>query len=313
MRPPEEGGYGLDALWNDDFHHAATVALTGRTEAYYSDYTGSPQELVSLARNGFLFQGQRYAWQRKARGAPTRAVPPSALVCYLENHDQVANSAGGERTRLLTTPGRWRAMTALLLLGPWTPMLFQGEEHGSSRPFLYFADHHPALARVVRTGRAGFLRQFPSIASPDLRDALPDPADPRTFELCKLDRAQARPELVALHRDLLELRRADPVIRAQGADGIDGSVLGPEALALRWRAPAGGDRLLLVNLGADLARGSLADPLVAPPEGRVWNVAWSSEHPRYGGRGTPAPFHPDGVRIAGHAAVLLAPEEAGRA
>ena len=308
VRPVERGGYGLDAVWDDDFHHAATVALTGRTEGYYTDYLGSPQELISVAKYGFLFQGQRYGWQRKGRGSPARDLPRPSFVCYLENHDQVANSAGGERARLLTTPGRWRAMTALLLLGPWTPMIFQGAELGSTRPFLFFADHRRELARVVRAGRAKFLRQFPSIAAPALRDVLDDPSDPATFRRCKLDRREARPELVALHRDLLELRRRDPVIRAQGAGGLDGAVLGPEALALRWFAPDGRDRLLLLNLGADLVRGSIAEPLVAPPEGRRWEIAWSSEHPRYGGRGTPAPFDEGGARIAAHAAILLAPE-----
>jgi maltooligosyltrehalose trehalohydrolase len=310
-RPCDRGGYGLDALWNDDFHHAVTVALTGRAEAYYSDYTGAPQELVSLAKHGFLFQGQRYAWQGKARGTPTRGLPRAALVCYLENHDQVANSARGERTRALTTPGRWRALTAFLLLGPWTPMLLQGQEYGSLRPFLYFADHASPLAHVVRSGRAEFLRQFPSIAAPDLRDGLHDPGDLATFAACKLVRGDGRAELVALHRDLLELRRGDPVLRAQGEGGLDGAVLGPEAFALRWLAPAGADRLLLVNLGADVVRPSIAEPLVAPPEERAWAVVWSSEHPRYGGHGTAAPFGEGGVRLAAHAALLLAPE--GRA
>ncbi len=312
VRPVDRGGHGLDALWNDDLHHAARVALTGRREAYYTDYLGSPQELVSVAKHGFLFQGQRYAWQDRVRGKPALDLPRPALVCYLENHDQVANSAGGERVSTLTTPGRWRAMTAYLLLGPWTPMLFQGEERGATRPFLYFADHRRELAHVVRAGRADFLRQFPSIAAPDLRDRLHDPADPVTFARSTLGRGDARPEVLALHRDLLELRRSDPVIRAQGAPGIDGSVLGEEALALRWFAPDGADRLLLLNLGADLVRPSIADPLLAPPEGRGWAVAWSSEHPRYGGRGSPPPFHPGGVRLAGHAAMLLAPEEPRR-
>lgn len=312
VRPRAQGGYGLDALWNDDFHHAATVALTGRAEAYYSDYAGTPQELVSLAKHGFLFQGQRFAWQRKGRGAPARDVSRPTFVCYLENHDQVANSARGERTRAQTSPGRWRALSALLLLGPWTPLLFQGQEHGSRRPFVYFADHAPPLAHVVRAGRADFLRQFPSIAAPDLRDGLLDPGDPATFERCKLDRAGADAELLALHRDLLELRRSDPVIRAQGEGGLDGAVLGPEAFCLRWTGPDA-DRLLLVNLGADLARPSIPEPLIAPPEGRPWAVLWSSEHPRYGGRGTAAPFREEGVRVAAHAAVLLAAGEGGRA
>jgi maltooligosyltrehalose trehalohydrolase len=313
VRPAGQAGLGLDACWNDDFHHSARVALTGRREAYYTDYRGTPQELVSLAKRGYLFQGQRYAWQRKGRGTPALDLPGAAFVCYLENHDQVANSAAGARLRTLTGAGRWRAMTAFLLLGPWTPMLFQGQEAGSSRPFLYFADHRRELAPVVRAGRAAFVRQFPSIADPDLRDRLDDPGDLRTFERCRLDRDDFRPELFALHRDLLEVRRTDPVIRGQGAGGLDGAVIGPDALALRWFGGAAGDRLLLLNLGADVAQPSLAEPLVAPPEGTAWAVAWSSEHPRYGGTGTEHPFGRDGVRVTGHAAVLLAPDEARRA
>jgi maltooligosyltrehalose trehalohydrolase len=118
LRPPATGGHGVDALWNDDFHHAARVAVTGRREAYYGDYRGTARELVAAARHGFLYQGQRSTWQRKARGTSTRGVPPARLVSYLQNHDQVANSADGRRLHALTSPGRWRAITALLLLGP---------------------------------------------------------------------------------------------------------------------------------------------------------------------------------------------------
>jgi maltooligosyltrehalose trehalohydrolase len=202
-------------------------------------------------------------------------------------------------------------MTALLLLGPWTPMLFQGQEYGSTRPFLYFADHHAELARLVRSGRADFLRQFPGFAAEDMRDRITDPAAAETFEQCKLDPRERRShrEHLALHRDLLELRRADPVLRGQGAAGLDGAVVGPEALLLRWFDEGGADRLLVVNLGVDLATGSLAEPLAAPPEGRAWRLAWSSEDPRYGGRGSPLPFHEEGVRLTGHAAMLLVPME----
>jgi maltooligosyltrehalose trehalohydrolase len=140
VRPIDEGGRGLDALWNDDFHHSAMVALTGRAEAYYSDTRGEPQEFVSAAKYGYLFQGQHYDWQRKRRGTPAWGLPPSAFVVFLQNHDQVANSARGLRGDRLTSPGRWRAMTALTLLMPGTPMLFQGQEFSASAPFLYFAD-----------------------------------------------------------------------------------------------------------------------------------------------------------------------------
>ena len=107
VRPPESGGYGLDALWNDDFHHSAMVALTGRREAYYSDYRGRPREFVAAAKYGFLYQGQHYPWQRKARGTPALDLPAEWFVVFLQNHDQVANSGTGQRGHALTSPGRF--------------------------------------------------------------------------------------------------------------------------------------------------------------------------------------------------------------
>jgi maltooligosyltrehalose trehalohydrolase len=309
VRPPSAGGYGFDALWNDDFHHTAMVALTGRREAYYADYAGTPQELVSATRWGYLYQGQHYSWQRQRRGTPTFGLPPARFVHYLENHDQVANSARGRRRHQETSPGRHRALTALLLLGPATPLLFQGQEFSASSPFLYFADHHPGLAPQVRSGRAEFLRQFPSLAQPAMRDWLPDPGDPATFERCKLDFGERvrHAEAYALHRDLLRLRREDPVFRAQRPGGVEGAVLGPEALALRFFGTDGDDRLLLINLGRDLWLGSAPEPLVAPPAGGRWALAWSSEDPRYGGTGGQPVDEPTSWRLPGEAAFVLRP------
>jgi maltooligosyltrehalose trehalohydrolase len=164
-RPASEGGYGLDGLWNDDFHHTVRVALTGKREAYYSDYFGTPAELAAAAKYGYLFQGQHYMWQKQPRGTSARGLLPHVFVNYLENHDQVANSATGARLHQLSSPGRHRAMTAFLLLGPWTPMLFQGQEFNASTPFLFFADHDPELAEAVKRGRAEFMSQFPSLTS----------------------------------------------------------------------------------------------------------------------------------------------------
>jgi maltooligosyltrehalose trehalohydrolase len=310
-RPVEEGGYGMDALWNDDLHHAAHVALTGHREAYYSDYLGSAQEFVSAAKRGFLYQGQRYSWQGKPRGSPTRGLPPQAFVNFLENHDQVANSAHGRRLHQLAAPGRLRALTAYLLLSPGTPMLFQGQEFASSAPFLFFADHRPELAAAVRRGRAEFLAQFPSLPGPGVQSQLDDPADPATFRRCKLDFAERARNAHAydLHRDLLRLRREDPVFSSPGAGTVDGAVLGPEAFVLRYFAAAGEDRLLVVNLGAELELVHAPEPLLAPPEGRQWKLAWSSEDPRYGGEGI-ALFRTRGRwRIPGGAALALVPED----
>ncbi|MDQ3549046.1 MAG: malto-oligosyltrehalose trehalohydrolase [Chloroflexota bacterium] len=163
VESPSAGGYGLDGLWNDDFHHSAIVALTGRNEAYYSQHRGTPQELISAAKRGFLYQGQYYAWQGQARGTPALGLPPETVINYLQNHDQVANSARGSRIHDLTDASKLRALTALLLLSPGTPMLFQGQEFGASSPFWYFADHGGDLAGLVSAGRADSFRQFPSV------------------------------------------------------------------------------------------------------------------------------------------------------
>jgi len=308
FRPSSDGGHGLDAAWNDDFHHTAVVALTGRDEAYYGDYGGTPQELVSAITRGYLYQGQHYAWQRSRRGTPTRGIPPSRFVHYLQNHDQVANSLDGRRLHELTSPGRMRAMTALLLLPPPTPMLFQGQEFGASAPFLFFADHEPRLAARVRTGRAEFLEQFPSIAAPGMRDRLPRPDDPATFDRCRLDWAERDEHagVMELHRDLLRLRRDDPVLRLRGRAGVEGAVLSDAAFVLRFVANTGDDRLLVVNLGAALHPARVPEPLLAPPAGAMWTTLWSSEDPRYGGRGTPEIETSEGRwLIPAEAAVLL--------
>jgi maltooligosyltrehalose trehalohydrolase len=307
VRPPADQGYGMDALWNDDFHHAAQVALTGRNEAYYKDYKGTPQELISLAKYGYLYQGQRYAWQEKRRGTSALELPPAAFVTFLQNHDQVANSARGERCHQLAAPGRFRALTALLLLGPGTPMLFQGQEFCASSPFLFFADHNPELARLVRKGRIEFLSQFPSLAFPAMQAGVPDPESSATFERCKLDLAerQTHTECYALHQDLLRLRREDPVFRGESRKGLDGAVLGAEAFVLRFFGD-GSDRLLLVNLGRDLGLDVVPEPLLAPPAGGRWEVLWSSEEPRYGGNGAPAPEDENGCwRLPGQATVAM--------
>ncbi|HEX7045175.1 MAG TPA: malto-oligosyltrehalose trehalohydrolase [Burkholderiales bacterium] len=308
LHAPEHGGHGLTAVWNDDFHRSAIAALTGRNEAYFSDYRGGPQEFISLVKRGFLYQGQRYEWQHERRGTPTRGIAPERFIAYLENHDQIANTGRGYRMHMQTSPGRHRALTALLLLAPQTPMLFQGQEFGASTCFFYFADHREELARKVDEGRKKFLAQFRSLGSPEVRDTLPDPADPQTFVRSKLDLTErhTHAEAYALHRDLLRLRREDPVLRRAGAVEVDGAVLGPEAFVLRFFGlEHGDDRLVLVNLGLDLHLRPAPEPLLAPPAGRAWRILWSSEHPCYGGRGMPPLESEQNWWISGHAAVAM--------
>jgi maltooligosyltrehalose trehalohydrolase len=304
-RPAERGGDGLDALWNDDFHHTALVALTGHGEAYYTDYGGTPQEFVSSLKRGFLYQGQYYGWQKKARGSAALDLSPQQFVSYLENHDQVANTAFGERLHLKANRSRHRALVTLVLLGPSTPLLFQGEEFASSSPFLYFADHQPELAASVRQGRHEFLAQFPSMAAPEVVALLAAPEELATFQRCKLDFAERKTHATtyAFYRDALALRHRDSVFTQPAA--VDGAVLGATAFVIRLFGAQGDDRLILVNLGPDAHLARAPEPLLAPPEERRWELLFSSEDPRYGGAGTP-PLEREGKRhLFGEAAVVL--------
>jgi maltooligosyltrehalose trehalohydrolase len=311
LRPCSEGGDGFDALWNDDFHHTALVALTGRNEAYYTDYTGTPQDFISCAKYGYLYQGQYYKWQKKRRGTPGFGLEPAQFIAFLENHDQVANSGFGKRVHAETSPGRYRAMTALLLLGPWTPMLFQGQEFCASSHFFYFNDLREDLRKHVSAGRRKFLSQFPSIASRETQEQLAEPSDPQTFERSKLDLSerQRHPQAYALHMDLLRLRRTERVFRAQRAGEYDGAVLGPETFLLRYFSAPLGDRLLLVNFGKRVHLNPAPEPLLAPPQGQRWRTLWSSELPKYGGPGAVEPESSENWWIPAEAAVVLKPVE----
>lgn len=285
---PATGGCGFDGLWNDDFHHALRVALTGRREAYMSDYQGSPQEVLSCLKRGYLYQGQWFGWQKKPRGSATAGVPAWAFVNYLENHDQVANTTpGGSRLLELASPASVRAATAVLLLGPGTPLLFQGQERGSRAPFTFFADHQGSLREAVAKGRRAFMTQFPSMADPEAQAAIADPGDERAKRRCVDEQPETEESCrwKALHADLLAIRKRDPVIAAQDARALDGAVLGPAAFCARFFGRDGDDRLLVVNLGPRLDVTPPAEPLLAPGAGRKWETVWSSEDARYGGPG----------------------------
>ncbi len=325
LAPVEKGGYGLDALWNDDFHHLVRVALTGRREAYYTDYRGKPQEFISSIKRGFLYQGQHYKWQGQPRGTPVTREPGSAFVFYIQNHDQVANSLYGERIHTLTSPSRYRAITALMLLAPETPMLFMGQEFGASTPFLFFADHcDEELAGSIHQGRKEFLSQFPSHGSDESQDRIPDPCAVSTFERSKLKLSErkAHTQIYLFHQDLLRLRREDSVIAAQRRDRIDGAVIGPNAFIIRFFGedcgnprttlplgslphPHGEDRLLVINLGTQFEYKPAPEPLLAPISGGSWHLVWSSDDPRYGGSGIINPCDKGGWTLPGESAVLF--------
>src|SRR5437660_5589308 len=310
VRPCSEGGDDLDGMWNDDFHHSAVVALTGRNEAYFADYRGTPQEFISAVKYGFLYQGQARSWRKALRGTPTFGISAEVFVCFLENHDQIANTGPGQRLRFQTSPRRYRAMIALLLLGPWTPLLFQGQEFGASSPFLFFADIGDASVRdAIRKGRAEWLAPFLSLTEDQAWRALPAPDEPEVFASCKLNFSERKNnrELYDLYIDLLKLRREDSRLRQQSAGGIDGAVLGPASFVLRYFSANNDDRLLLVNFGESHVLHPASEPLLAPPEGCRWETLWTSESPRYGATGSGAVTTPQRWALPTESAVVLKP------
>jgi maltooligosyltrehalose trehalohydrolase len=238
-------------------------------------------------------------------------MPPDKFINFIQNHDQIANSGSGKRVNLMTSPNRYRALTALFLLAPQTPMLFQGQEFAATSPFFYFADHKEEIAYLVAQGRSQFLAQFRALATPEMQARLPDPANPITFTQSKLDQSERdrNKEAYALHCDLLSLRRSDPVFQAsQQSNRIDGAVLSPDALVIRFFSEyPGDDRLLLVNLGRDLRLVPAPEPLLAPPKDCVWDAVWASENPCYGGLGLPPWPKQGNWYLQGESAVVLNP------
>jgi maltooligosyltrehalose trehalohydrolase len=239
---------------------------------------------------------------------PTFGTHPAAFVSFIENHDQVSNSAQGARLRFETSPGCYRAMTALLLLGPWTPLLFQGQEFGATAPFVFFTDVGDAnLREAIRKGRFEFLSQFPSLATPEAQRALPDPTDRNNFDRCKLNFAERgeQPQFYDLHQDLIRLRREDSRFQKQIPGGVDGAVLGERSFLLRYFGEQNDERLLVVNLGPSESLIPSPEPLLAPPFGFEWDVIWSSDDKRYGGPGVVKPFSDDGWSLPGEVAIAL--------
>ncbi len=205
---PTIGGYGLDAHWEDDFHHALHSFLTGEQEGYHADF-GSLAQVAKSLEQAYVFDGQYSNFRRRSHGRPPRGLAPSQIVVFAQNHDQTGNRALGERLSHLLEPAVLKATAALVLLSPFVPMLFQGEEWGADTPFLFFTDHHEELGRLVTEGRR---REFS--AWDWTGKEVPDPQAPETFHRSKLRWSEiddpAHREILEWHRSLLALRRTIP-------------------------------------------------------------------------------------------------------
>jgi maltooligosyltrehalose trehalohydrolase len=249
------------AQWNDDFHHAVHVLLTGESEGYYGEYADAPaQGLARSLAGGFV----------RERSGPGPRLAPTAFMNFLQNHDHIGNRAFGERLTVLADETALRAAIALLLLAPPIPLIFFGEEVGAREPFLYFCDHaDDKLADAVRDGRRNEFAKFPEFRDPAKRARIPDPNAPETFARSR-PRLDGGDEWRALYKELLELRRAQIVPRLKGCEATGAEVVGPKAVRASWRMGDGARLTILANLGHDPV--GCAVPGIVP----VWERAGTS-------------------------------------
>jgi malto-oligosyltrehalose trehalohydrolase len=281
---PPRGKYR--AQWNDDYHHAWHVLLTGETHGYYSDYRRCPlRDIARALGSGFVYQGEASAHRDgRLRGEPSGKLAPTAFVNFLQNHDQIGNRAFGDRLESHVSREAIEAALAITLLAPAIPMLFMGEEWGSKSPFPFFCDFHGELADAVREGRR---REFAG-AYAKYRNEIPDPLDPSTFQSAVLNweepKLSAGSERLALVRELLAIRRREIVPRLAGAAFGDAHAADNGLLTARWRM---GDGTML-RLEANLSNSAVAHkpgeatgvPIWGGGTGEAmppWSVLWHLE------------------------------------
>jgi len=242
----------VDAQWNDDGHNALHALLTDESGGYYADYADRPADkLARCLAEGWAFQGEFSGYLGSTRGSPSKHLPPTAHVLFLQNHDQIGNRAFGDRLTTLVPPAALEAAITLLLLSPQIPLLFMGEETASRLPFLFFTDYHDELARAVRQGRRNEFARFPDFADPDRRARIPDPNDPATFETSvpRPDPQQGATR-EALYRRLITLRRSHIMPRLDGARGLEARVLDRKAVIASWRLGDGATLTIATNFDA---------------------------------------------------------------
>jgi maltooligosyltrehalose trehalohydrolase len=218
LEPRARGGWGLDGVWADDFHHVVRRKLAGDAHGYYRDYAGTCGELERTLRQGWLFTGQHSTHQRAPRGTDPSAIPMHRFIVCLQNHDQVGNRATGDRLHHGLDPAAWRAASVVLLTVPMTPLLFMGQEWAASAPFQFFTDLEPGLGAQVAAGRSAEFTDFPGFSQPESRERIPNPQAQSTFERSRLNWDErgrdVHRETLALYTELLRLRAAHPALGA---------------------------------------------------------------------------------------------------
>jgi maltooligosyltrehalose trehalohydrolase len=258
VSPRNENGYGLDAQWSDDFHHALVAVLTPDRGGYYADF-GTLADLAKALKQVFVYNGRYSAYRDLIHGRPVANLPAWRFLGYAQDHDQVGNRAKGERLSQLTSTGRAKIAATIVLTAPFVPMLFQGEEWAASTPFLYFTDHEDKeLGRLVSEGRRKEFAAFGWHA-----EDIPDPQDPTTFESSKLQwnelNEPAHAEMLDWYRTLIAFRRETPEL-------INGSLADVEIRYdedQKWLTMQRGPVLVAANVGPAAVTLS-AEPGVKP-------------------------------------------------
>jgi maltooligosyltrehalose trehalohydrolase len=275
VRPRENGGYGINAQWSDDFHHALHAAFTGEREGYYQDF-GLLAHIAKALKGAFVYDGCYSEHRGRFHGRPATGLSGHRFVGFFQNHDQVGNRAQGDRASALLTPGRLKAAAALVMTGPFIPLIFQGEEWGASSPFLFFTDHsEPTLAAAVREGRCREFETFGWQA-----EEVPDPQAEDTFLRSQLDWKEAHSgwhaELLAWWKDLIRLRRCASELTDGRMDRIE-AAFDEDA---KWLRVTRGSITVTINLGSRPARVALgytdqptlllaSDRSIAPGNGEI--------------------------------------------
>ena len=241
------------------------VLLTGESEGYYDAFQDATNQLRRILAEGFAYQGETPPGADRGRGEPSADLPTSAFVIFLQNHDQIGNRAMGERLSRLAEPQAIRAATALMLLSPFVPMMFMGDEYASKSPFLFFTDHHDELADLVRIGRRNEFKQFSAFQDDKVRDRIPDPNAPSTFAASVPEPTDAAHfdwmrRMIALRRD--NIVAGIPGCRSDGAD-----VLGHGAVRASWQLGDGRRLRMALNLGDTAVDPALGDGDILYTEG----------------------------------------------
>jgi maltooligosyltrehalose trehalohydrolase len=286
LKPREAGGWGVDGVWADDFHHTIRVALTGQRESHFGSFDGTVDEWVDTLTHGWFYRGQFFAHKQAPRGSPCADLSPERFVFCISNHDQVGNRPLGERLHHGVSPEAYRAVSALLCLSPYTPMLFMGQEWGASTPFLFFTDHPPELGEKMAMHRIEEFTRNGVKLEPTVAEHMPDPQSEDTFRSSKLKWSERtdgpHAALWALYRECLELRAVERHFQNPPRDQWSVRKVGGSLLALRWHRPDG-DWLLAMTLVAAGAIDWSADEFTAPSDGRRWKAVFHSNEARFGG------------------------------